>query len=79
MLLPKTITEELVRRVRRASSLGIAVEEYLFDLLFKDLDPAKKKLRLKTHRDLWSYKNEAVGELGNRVRITFYASRSHAH
>ncbi|MEM2300906.1 MAG: PaREP1 family protein [Sulfolobales archaeon] len=34
--LPKTIAEELARK---ASSVGISIEEYLFDLLFRDLDP----------------------------------------
>lgn len=34
--LPKTIAEELARK---ASSMEISIEEYLFDLLFRELDP----------------------------------------
>jgi hypothetical protein len=32
---------------------------------------AKKGLRLESHADLWTYKNEVAEELGSRVRTAF--------
>jgi len=118
------IPESTAKRVREAAEkLGMTPEEYIVDLLTRDLDPkervreyigaarsliaqarrelergdlrqasgkiwgacalaikahalARKGLKLESHEELWLYKNEVAGELGEWVRTAFLKADS---
>jgi len=118
------LSEGISRRIREeAEKRGVTPEEYILDLLTRDLDPeegaaeylevarslvkqaweelergdlrqasektwgacalaikahalARKGRRIESHRDLWVYKDEVAGELGEWVRTVFLKADS---